>query len=195
MQGIPWTTSFPGDVGMAPVLTIKVVHGSILEVEAQAIVNAANSLGIMGGGVAGVIRRAAGAEVEEEVRRQAPISVGKAVLTSGGKTAFRGIIHAPTMPRPALSIPAENVVKATRAALALADAHGFESVALPGMGTGVGGVPHAEAASGMVAEIRAFVPKTLRVVTLVDVDSAMVAAWRTALRDPSLVNRQSLSDR
>ena len=170
-------------------ITVKVVQGSILEVEAQVIVNAANSLGIMGGGVAGVIRGAAGAEVEEEVRRQAPVPVGKAVLTSGGRTAFRGIIHAPTMPKPALSIPAENVVKATRAALALADARGFESVALPGMGTGVGGVPHAEAASRMVAEIRAFVPKALRVVTLVDVDSAMVAAWRTALRDPSFVNR------
>jgi len=164
-------------------LEISVVQGSILEVEAQAIVNAANSLGVMGGGVAGVIRRAAGAEVEEEARRQAPIPVGKAVLTSGGKTGFRGIIHAPTMAQPAMRIPADNVALATRAALTLADGHGVESLALPGMGTGVGGVAHTDAAARMVAEIRAFVPKALRVVTLVDVDSAMVDAWRQALEE------------
>lgn len=163
-------------------LEIRVQQGSILEVDAQVIVNAANSLGIMGGGVAGVIRRAAGSAVEEEARRQAPISVGRAVMTSGGNTAFRGIIHAPTMPQPAMRIPAENVALATRAVLALADEQKIESVALPGMGTGVGGVAHEDAASRMVAEIRAFRPATLRTVILVDVDSAMVAAWREALK-------------
>ena len=98
---------------------ITVVHGSILEVDAQAIVNAANSLGIMGGGVAGVIKRAAGAEVEEEAWKLAPIPVGSAALTSGGKTKFTGIIHAPTMPRPAMKIDPQNVAKATKAALTL----------------------------------------------------------------------------
>src|SRR5881628_2201287 len=102
-------------------IQITVVQGSILEVEAQAIVNAANSLGFMGGGVAGVIKRAAGSEVEEEARKQAPIPVGKAVLTSGGRTSFKGIIHAPTMPQPATRIPAQNVALATKAALSLAD--------------------------------------------------------------------------
>ena len=66
-------------------LQIFVMQGSILEVEAQAIVNAANSSGAMGGGVAGVIRRAAGSEVEKEAMDQAPISVGHAVVTSGWK--------------------------------------------------------------------------------------------------------------
>ncbi|MGH7233164.1 MAG: macro domain-containing protein, partial [Nitrospiraceae bacterium] len=76
-------------------LQITVVHGSILDVDVDVIVNAANSLGIMGGGVAGVIKRAAGHEVDEEARRQAPIPVGRAIMTSGGKTHFKGIIHAP----------------------------------------------------------------------------------------------------
>ena len=162
-------------------LTISVVQGSILEVDAQAIVNAANSRGIMGGGVAGVIKRAAGVEVEDEARKQAPISVGKAVLTSGGKTKFKRIIHAPTMPQPAMCIPAENVALATRAALALGDSHGFTSIAIPGMGTGVGGVAHAEAAALMVKEIKAYSAHTLRSVVLVDVDVAMVEAWRDCL--------------
>ncbi len=163
-------------------LQITVIHGSLLDVDAEAIVNAANSLGLMGGGVAGAIKRAAGADVEEEARRQAPIPVGRAALTSGGRTKFRGIIHAPTMPQPAMRIPAENVALATRAALALADERGFATVALPGMGTGVGGVAPAEAAARMVAAVRAFAPTALQSVILVDVDPAMVRAWQEALQ-------------
>lgn len=81
-------------------LRITVVQGSILDANAEVIVNAANSHGIMGGGVAGVIRRATGSDVEQEARKQAPIPVGQAAFTSGGKTLFKGIIHAPTMPEP-----------------------------------------------------------------------------------------------
>lgn len=161
---------------------ITVVQGSILEAEAQGIVNAANSLGIMGGGVAGVIRRAAGPEVEEEAMRQAPIPVGQAVVTSGGKTRFPHIIHAPTMTQPGMAIPAQNVGLATRAALQAADDKGLTSLALPGMGTGVGGVAHVEAARLMVNEVQNFKPKTLASVLLVDVDAAMVAAWAAALK-------------
>ena len=60
-------------------LTITVEQGSLLDVDTQVIVNAANSHGLMGGGVAGVIRRVAGFQVEEEARKQAPIPVGMAV--------------------------------------------------------------------------------------------------------------------
>lgn len=164
-------------------LRISVVQGSVLEVDVQVIVNAANSLGIMGGGVAGVIKRAAGSEVEAEARKQAPIPVGNAVLTSGGRTSFKGIIHAPTMPQPAVRIPPQNVALATKAALALADAQGFVSLAIPGMGTGVGGVAHAEAAKLMVGEIKAYAARALQSVILVDVDQAMVEAWRECLAD------------
>ena len=158
-------------------LHVEVITGSILDVDADVIVNAANSLSIMGGGVAGVIKRAAGRQVEDEARRQAPIAVGTAVLTSGGTTKFKSIIHAPTMPRPAMRIPSANVALATRAALALADQHDFQSIALPGMGTGVGGVSHGDAAAAMVREIRSYSPRSLKSVILVDVDEAMTAAW------------------
>lgn len=162
-------------------LQIQVIQGSILEADAQVIVNAANSSGAMGGGVAGVIRRAAGPVVEKEAIRQAPIPVGQAILTSNGETRFQGIIHAPTMPRPAMRIPVDNVGKATRAALALADKHGFSSLAIPGMGTGVGGVMPADAAENMIREIKAFLPRSLTHVILIDVDLSMVNAWREQL--------------
>lgn len=159
-------------------MEIEVVSGSILEVHADIIVNAANSQGWMGGGVAGAIKRSAGAEVEEEAVAKAPIPVGEAVITSGGKTNFKGIIHAPTMEQPAMSIPAENVSKATLAALDLADREGYESIAIPGMGTGVGGVSRKEAARRMVEVAKRFAPLRLRKVILVDIDEEMVRAWQ-----------------
>lgn len=159
-------------------LKIQIIQGSILDADAQVIVNAANSYGLMGGGVAGVIRQAAGPSVEQEAMQQAPIPVGRAVLTSGGKTPFPGIIHAPTMSEPAMSIPAENVSQATRAAIQFADCQGWTSVALPGMGTGVGGVSHTEAAEHMMNEILSYPSHTLENVILIDVDPAMVQAWQ-----------------
>jgi O-acetyl-ADP-ribose deacetylase (regulator of RNase III) len=158
-----------------------VIQGSILEAEADVIVNAANSHGMMGGGVARVIKRAAGQDVEDQARAQAPIPVGQAVLTSGGKTKFKGIIHAPTMPEPGMRIPLQNVALATRAALVNADEQAFESIAIPGMGTGVGGVTAHDAAVKMVQEIRTFAPRTLRSVIMVDVDPSMIDAWRKQL--------------
>ena len=168
-------------------MDITCLQGSLLDVEAQAIVNAANSHGLMGGGVAGIIRRAAGSQVEDEAREQAPIPVGQAVLTSGGRTRFEGIIHAPTMPEPAMRIPVENVKLATRAALQLADAQGFVSLAIPGMGTGVGRVAPEEAAQGMVEEIRQFQGRSLLSVILVDIDPVMVRAWQAALSRPVML--------
>lgn len=124
----------------ANALKVSILQGGLLQVEAELIVNPANSYGLMSGGVAGVIRRMAGIQVEDEARRYAPISLGKAVLTSGGRTKFKGVIHAPTMIEPGMHIPATNVGLATRAALDLADEKGFISLAFPGMGTGVGRV-------------------------------------------------------
>jgi O-acetyl-ADP-ribose deacetylase (regulator of RNase III) len=129
-------------------LQIVIQQGSILEAAGDAIVNAANSQGWMGGGVAGAIKRVAGREVEEEAVARGPTPVGEAILTSGGKTRFRGIIHAPTMERPAMRIAVEKVEMATKAALRLAEAEGFATIALPGMGTGVGGVDHEATPSG-----------------------------------------------
>lgn len=162
-------------------IQIEIQQGSLLEAEAEVIVNAANSQGWMGGGVAGAIKRAAGERVEEEAVAQGPVPVGEAILTSGGKTRFRGIIHAPTMERPAMRIPVENVAKATTAALRLAAAKGFTTIALPGMGTGVGGVDRKAAAVSMIQAIRKFPVKRSQRILLVDIDPAMVEAWRQAL--------------
>jgi len=162
-------------------MKIEIFKDSILNVTVDAIVNAANSLGYMGGGVAGVIKRAGGQEPENEAVKKGPTPVGKACLTTAGKLKFKGIIHAPTMEQPAMRIPSENVYKATKASLELAEEEGLKSIAIPGMGTGVGGVPCKEAAKKMIQAIQEFKGKILEKVVLVDVDEEMVRAWKEAL--------------
>ncbi len=162
-------------------IEISVVQGSLLEVQAYAIVNPANSFGFMGGGVAGVIKRFGGEQIEEEAVSKAPIPVGSAVLTSAGKLPFKGVIHAPTMEEPAMETTEEKVRRAVRAVLELADRMGFESIAMPGMGTGVGRLPKDVSARAMIEELRNFQPKNLKRVILVDLDRQMVEEWKRLL--------------
>ncbi len=134
---------------------IEVWKGDITSMEIEAIVNPANSLMIMGGGVAGAIRRAAGDEVEREARRFAPVPVGEAVVTSAGRLQprIKVVIHAPTMERPAMRTTVEKVKKATKAALKTAAEKGIQAVALPAMGAGVGGVPVKDVVEAMLQTI------------------------------------------
>jgi O-acetyl-ADP-ribose deacetylase len=135
---------------------VWVWQGDITAAGTEAIVNAANNQGWLGSGVAGAIRRAAGDQVEAEAVAQAPWPVGDAVRTGPGRLADRGvraILHAAAMApgRPASAAAAGS---ATAAALRLAAAEGLTSVALPALGTGVGGVALEDAAAAMGAAVR-----------------------------------------
>ncbi len=163
---------------------IEVLIQDITKLEVDAIVNPANSLMIMGGGVAGAIKRAGGAEIEEEARRYAPVPIGGAVATTAGKLKAKYVIHAPTMEKPAQRTNAENVFKATLAAIDKAIELGVETVAFPGMGTGVGGVPFDEAARVMVKALKDRLSKgkgKLRKVLLVAIDRGLAEAFCRAL--------------
>ena len=162
-------------------MEIEILLDSILNTDVDAIVNAANSIGYMGGGVAGVIKRAAGDVPEKEAVKNGPTEVGKACLTTAGRLDYTGIIHAPTMEQPAMRIPSENVYKATKAALELAEKEGFKSIAIPGMGTGVGGVSVEDAAKKMMQAIKEFKGTNLKKIILVDIDGEMVSAWEEQL--------------
>jgi len=132
--------------------TLELAIGDITEAECGAVVNPANSLMIMGGGVAGALRRAAGLEVEHEARRRAPVPVGRAVTTGAGRLEprVRYIIHAPTMERPAMRTTPEKVEAAAYAALKEASRLGVDCVAFPAMGAGVGGLDAEESMSAML---------------------------------------------
>lgn len=119
---------------------LAVIQGDITELRVDAIVNPANSLMIMGGGVAGAIKRRGGSSIEEEARSKAPVPVGEAVTTHAGKLPSKYVIHAPTMEAPAMKIGLGNVRMAMLAALKEASRVGVESLAIPALGAGVGGV-------------------------------------------------------
>lgn len=163
--------------------TVAVELGDITRVQADAIVNPANSRLIMGGGVAGAIKRAGGPEIEKEALQRAPIAVGEAVATTAGRLRAKYVIHAPTMPRPAMNTDPASVEKATAAALNIARGLKLSSVAIPGMGTGVGGVPVKQAAQTMIRAIKRHLSEgtTLKHIFLISIDQALIDAFESAL--------------
>jgi O-acetyl-ADP-ribose deacetylase (regulator of RNase III) len=162
---------------------MEITAGDLTKQRVDAIVNPANSLMLMGGGAAGAIKRAGGEEIEREARSKAPVPVGSAVATAAGRLPARWVIHAPTMERPAMPTTARKVYLATRAALEFAESLGAESVAIPGMGTGVGGLRPGEAASAMISAIGELAPtlRKVRRIVLCDINQEMVEAWRSEL--------------
>jgi len=164
-------------------MQVHVAKADLTQLPVDALVNPANSLGIMGGGVAGAIKRKGGDKIQQEDMACAPIDVGAAVVTTGGKLWAKHVIHAPTMEEPGMKIGVENVRRATRAALIAAAVNGFDVIAFPGLGTGSGGVDRGEAARAMVDELRAHRQAKPGTIYLVDTDDVMLAAFEDALRN------------
>lgn len=164
-------------------MQVHVAKADITLVPVDAVVNPANSLGIMGGGVAGALKRRGGEKIQQEAMACAPIAVGAAVVTTAGRLYTKAVIHAPTMEEPGQKIGVENVRRATRAALIAAAHHGFDVIAMPGLGTGVGGVDRGEAARAMVDELRAHRGPKPQTIYLVDMEDEMIAAFEDALRN------------
>jgi len=133
---------------------IRISQGDLTEVDADAIVNAANNELILGGGVAGAIRVKGGPAIQEECSRIGPIALGEAAITSAGRLKARHVIHAASM-RLGESTLEENLRAATRNSLRRADESSLKSIAFPAIGTGIAGFPIARCAEVMVEEVRA----------------------------------------
>ncbi|HEY0633351.1 MAG TPA: macro domain-containing protein [Thermoleophilaceae bacterium] len=140
---------------------LEVQQADVTQIEVDAIANAANTRLLHGGGVAGAIARAGGAELLAESRERAPIELGSAVATTAGEMPSRWVIHAATMVDPGGTSSAEVIEQATRSTLAVAEELGARSLALVAFGTGVGGFPLDEAARIMVAAARAHPARSL----------------------------------
>jgi len=76
---------------------IKVIRQDITGLKADAIVNAANNKGVMGGGVSGAIKKKGGRVIEEEAVKKCPIEIGDAIFTAAGSLKAKYVIHAATM--------------------------------------------------------------------------------------------------
>lgn len=163
-------------------MKITAQKADITLLEVEAIVNPANSHVTMGGGLAGILRLKGGEEIRRQAQKQTPVPVGEAVVTGAGRLPCIQVIHAPTMEKPAMRIPIENVRLAMKAALKCAEENGVREVAVPGLGTGVGGVKPKDAAAVMVEEAGKHKPKTLQKIILVGYGQEMYQAFEKALK-------------
>jgi O-acetyl-ADP-ribose deacetylase (regulator of RNase III) len=139
---------------MAAVL--RAVHADITQLKVDAIVNAANSSLLGGGGVDGAIHRAAGAQLLEACRPLGGCPAGEARITPGFHLPARFVIHTvgPVW-RDGTHGEAELLAACYRNSIALATAHDVKSLAFPSISTGVYGYPFEPAARIAVASVRA----------------------------------------
>ena len=119
---------------------VVIITGDLVDQEVDAIVNAANNELVLGGGVAGAIRRAGGAAIQDECDRHGPLRVGEAAITGAGNLRARYVLHAASMElggrttRESLRSSMDDVFR-------LARRHQVETMAIPAVGTGIAGFP------------------------------------------------------
>ncbi len=146
---------------MDGVSSLSVVTGDISTLAVDAIVNAANSRLIPGGGVDGAINRAAGLELAKAMAAIGGCPTGAAVITPGFKLKARHVIHtvAPVFAQHAEAEVWQLLSRCYRNCLTLAAQHDVRSIVFPSLGTGAYGLPIARAsrvATGVaVAHLRA----------------------------------------
>lgn len=163
---------------------INVVQGDITRVQVDAIVNAANTTLMGGGGVDGAIHRAAGPGLYLACRKFNGCPTGEARITSGFNLPARYIIHTPgPIWHGGDGNERQLLANSYRNSLRLAEEHGCRSVAFPSISTGVYAFPLDLAAPIALTTIRDFLDTAavVETVTMVCYDPQTLAAYRQAL--------------
>jgi O-acetyl-ADP-ribose deacetylase len=140
-----------------PESTIEIIRGDITKLEVDAIVNAANTTLLGGGGVDGAIHRVAGPELLAECRTLGGCRPGKAKITSGHHLPARFVIHTvgPVW-RGGTHGEAETLANCYRNSLQLAVENGIKTIAFPAISCGAYGYPIQEAAQIAINTAREF---------------------------------------
>lgn len=128
---------------------IHIQKGDLTEMDTDAIVNAANNDLVLGGGLAGVIRRKGGPDIQAECNRHGPITVGEAAITGAGRLKARYVIHAASM---GFSIPAtdQSLRSSTLNSLKRAEEKHLGTISFPAIGTGIANFPVSRCAEIML---------------------------------------------
>jgi O-acetyl-ADP-ribose deacetylase len=136
---------------------VAVVEGDITKQAVDAIVNAANTTLLGGGGVDGAIHRAAGPELLEECRKLGGCATGQAKITKGYQLPAKWVIHTvgPVW-RDGQHGEDDLLASCYRSCFALAEQHGIRTLAFPSISTGAYGFPMDRAARIAVRETREF---------------------------------------
>ncbi len=119
---------------------LELLDGDITEMDTDAIVNAANAQLILGGGVAGAIRKKGGPKIQAECDKIGGTFVGGAVITTGGNLKARHVIHA-VGPRMGEGDEDRKLRSATLNSLKVADENCLKSIAFPAISAGIFGFP------------------------------------------------------
>jgi O-acetyl-ADP-ribose deacetylase (regulator of RNase III) len=170
---------------------LVLVRGDITEQAVDAVVNAANSSLLGGGGVDGAIHRKGGPSILDECRdirnRQGKLPTGEAVTTTAGDLPATKVIHTvgPVWNGGENGEP-EKLASAYRSSLVEAVEHGLETVAFPSISTGAYGYPTDKAAEVALRTIREFLeehPGVLREVRMVLFSQDDLRVYEAALQD------------
>ena len=124
---------------------ILIIAEDLVEQHVDAIVNAANNELLLGGGVAGAIRRKGGPSIQDECTARGPVAVGEAAITGAGHLHARYVIHAASMSLGGRTT-AGSLTSAMDATFRIARGVEVKTIAIPAVGTGVAGFPLDECA-------------------------------------------------
>jgi O-acetyl-ADP-ribose deacetylase (regulator of RNase III) len=133
---------------------IVIIAGDLVEQDVDAIVNAANTDLVLGGGVAGAIRSRGGPAIQRECDEHGPVKLGEAALTGGGELSARYVIHAASM-RLGGSTTAESLRLSMDNTFRIAHENDVKAIAIPAVGTGIAGFPMEECAMVMARALSA----------------------------------------
>lgn len=164
---------------------IQIIEGDITKIDADAIVNAANTSLLGGGGVDGAIHRAAGPELLAECRTLNGCRTGQAKMTKGYRLPAKFVIHTPgPIWQGGGHGEQELLASCYRNCLTLAEQEGCRHVAFPSISTGVYRFPLEQAAQIAIHEIRNFLQTHAlpEVVTMVCFTHDVTQAYRAALQ-------------